>query len=96
MKEAYNKYDLELRLNTIIVKLDTIIRSLEQIKNNQFALYTAIKDTNKKIDNLTKDIRHQADVLNRISANTRITNYRLKTIEDNSRYKCNIDNSWAS
>lgn len=43
---AYNLYESELRQNTIINKLDTIINQLEAIKNNQYMLYTEMVKTN--------------------------------------------------
>ncbi|MBQ9692505.1 MAG: hypothetical protein IJV70_05050 [Clostridia bacterium] len=43
---AYNIYENELRQNIIISKLDTISRSLESIRSNQYLLYTAISEAN--------------------------------------------------
>lgn len=39
---AYNLYEDELRKNTIISQLNTIIENLEQIKQNQYLLYQEI------------------------------------------------------
>ena len=36
---AYNLYETELRQNTVIAQLNTIIENLEQIRNNQYTLY---------------------------------------------------------
>lgn len=54
---AYNLYEQELRSNIIINKLDTISSQLEKIKNNQYVLYEAIKDTNKYLSEITGELK---------------------------------------
>lgn len=39
---VYDTYEYESRLDRIVTKLDDILESLEEIKSNQFQLYTAI------------------------------------------------------
>lgn len=39
---AYNLYENELRANIIIAKMDVIIEKLDQIKNNQYILYSTL------------------------------------------------------
>lgn len=50
---AYNLFEAEQRMNTIISRLDHIIVQLEDIKANQRALYSAVKTATQKIDELT-------------------------------------------
>lgn len=40
---AYNLYEDELRKDTVISQLNTVIENLEQIKNNQYMLYQQVK-----------------------------------------------------
>jgi hypothetical protein len=49
---AYNLFESELRQNIIIDKLETVINQLEQIKQNQFYIYQAMRDTRNAIDNM--------------------------------------------
>ncbi|MBR3298725.1 MAG: hypothetical protein IKI64_05905 [Clostridia bacterium] len=44
---AYNKFDIEVRLDRIIDRLDDIIRNLDQIKSNQWCIYNAIQEGNR-------------------------------------------------
>lgn len=49
---AYNLYESELRQNIIIDKLDIVINQLDQIRQNQYYIYQAIRDTKNAIDNM--------------------------------------------
>ena len=55
---AYNMYEGELRSNIIISSLSQIISNLNQIKNNQYALYTLIDRSNREISDLLNDINN--------------------------------------
>lgn len=46
---AYNTYELELRLDKIICKLDVIIAKLDEIKANQRAMYFALTEMNANL-----------------------------------------------
>lgn len=54
MKDAYNKYDNELLLGYIISDLGKIFRSLEEIKQNQFILYSSVQSSNRLLDQLVR------------------------------------------
>ena len=49
---CYNLYESELRANIIINKLDTIGDSLEQIKGNQYLLYSQLSQINTELSAL--------------------------------------------
>lgn len=49
---CYNKYDLEVRLDTIINKMDIVLQKIDEIKKNQHSLYSEIKKCTNKIDDL--------------------------------------------
>ncbi len=49
---AYNLYEAEIRSNEIISQLSTIVRSLEDIKANQFMLYKELKSINQNLKSI--------------------------------------------
>lgn len=61
---AYNKYDIESRLDKIITQLDIVISKLDQIKSNQFMLYSAIKDVQNSNQKLYDSIENMSSTLN--------------------------------
>lgn len=63
---AYNILEVELRLDRIIVKIDQVNQKLEQIKNNQFILYSAIQDINTQFSEMIRGINAVIDCLNEI------------------------------
>lgn len=44
---AYNILEMEIRLDRVVVQLDNVINQLGQIRQNQFMLYTAIRESNQ-------------------------------------------------
>lgn len=67
---AYNLYESELRQNVIIGKLDVIIKSLEDIKESQYLLYSAIKNVEKSVKYLSDETTKMVEVLKNIENNT--------------------------
>lgn len=66
---CYNLYESELRANIIINKLDAIGDSLEQIKGNQYMLYSQLSQINIELSSLNStttammnDIRSTAEI----------------------------------
>ena len=55
---AYNMYEYELRSNIIINSLSQIIEDLGKIKNNQYALYETIQESNQTVSDLLKNINN--------------------------------------
>lgn len=53
---AYNLYEAELRQNMIIAKLDQVLKSLEQIKRNQFLLYQELQKSNSTVERISRDV----------------------------------------
>ena len=49
---AYNLYESEVRANRVIEQLDTVIDSLEQIKSNQYMMYSAMCSMKKELTQL--------------------------------------------
>lgn len=72
---AYNIYENEIRLNIIIVKLDNIIRRLDEIRDNQYMLANMLQQTNRELGQLSKTAVAQLRSLEQIEANTAVANY---------------------
>ena len=82
---AYNLYENELRMNQIIDKLDVIITKLDEIKANQYALYNELRDTNKIVDGIRKDVAELVKSSHRIEDATRITALCSQVTAQNSK-----------
>lgn len=53
---AYNLYEAELRQDMIIAKLDQVLKSLEQIKRNQYLLYQELQKSNSAVERISRDV----------------------------------------
>lgn len=53
---AYNLFEQELRMNLVINKLDDIITELEEIKENQYMLYSELVAANEKMEQISQNI----------------------------------------
>lgn len=65
---AYNKYDTESRLDYIICKMDEVLKHLEEIKSNQYQLYSAIQESNAQFDKLISNTNYMIGQLDGIQA----------------------------
>ncbi len=68
---AYNMYEDEMRKDTVISQLSTVIANLEQIKQNQYMLYQQVKTIQKTasvIGNELAQIRGYTAALTELSA----------------------------
>lgn len=50
---AYNILETEIRLDRIISQLNLVVSNLEQIKRNQFMLYSAVQESNQRLSQIT-------------------------------------------
>ncbi|MBR5247254.1 MAG: zinc ribbon domain-containing protein [Clostridia bacterium] len=81
---AYNLYESESRQNIIISNLNQAVSMLAQIRDNQYALYEAIEESNVIAERLcyqNESIKH----------NSEITAYNSKIAADNSSVSAYID-----
>ena len=53
---AYNLYEQEFRADIVIGKLDLILDSLEDIKDNQYFLYNELQSVNSTLARINKDL----------------------------------------
>jgi hypothetical protein len=74
---AYNIYENELRLNTIITKLD-------EIKENQFMIYNKLRDIDNSLSTLNYTMEKAVSSLDTISKNTSDMNVYLDNISKNT------------
>lgn len=65
---AYNLYEMELRQNIVINKLSNIVSNLEQIRDNQFALYQELAHANETVNDILYEIKQ-------VNNNTKLTAY---------------------
>lgn len=71
--EAYNQYELEVRLDKIITNLDYIINKLDQIKENQVRLFETLVGIMTNIESLNTSLSSCADSLDSVEANSKLT-----------------------
>ena len=63
--EAYNQLELEARLDRISLQLNVVIAKLDQIRENQYTIYSAITEANGKLNSLVSSCsRIEAGVRN--------------------------------
>ncbi len=67
---AYNIFESEARQNIIILQLNNVLNQLEQIKQNQYLIYQAIKESNS--------------ILAQIESNSAAIAYNTSVIAENS------------
>ena len=81
---AYNIYENELRLNTIITKLDEIVVKLDEIKDNQYMIYNKLIDIDNSLATLNNTMAKAVSSLDTISKNTSDMNVYLDNISKNT------------
>ena len=83
---AYNIYEMEIRMNVIISKLDEIIDRLDAIQNNQYMLYHAIQESNRTAKQVCNTLVDCSNHLQNISANTEASMYFQQATALNATY----------
>lgn len=81
---AYNIYENEVRMNRVVSQLTKIIESLEQIKQNQFVIYSAINETNRLLNVLVSTMDKAVAVLGDIKADTSSISRYMEDISTNT------------
>lgn len=89
---AYNIYEKELRMNTIIGKLDVIIEKLDQISANQRVLFDCLNDANKKMDTINTNILMSASQINsNIEKHSEMEQYNAEIMQEQLDYRNIMD-----
>lgn len=81
---AYNIYENEIRLNRVISQLDTVIASLEDIKQNQYMMYQEMRSINASLQRLNSTMDKALTSIQSIEANTASMNEYMEHISRNS------------
>lgn len=68
---AYNLYESELRANLIISELTKVVASLEDIKKNQFMLYSELRNINSTLHSLKNSMDTAVNTLHSIDASAK-------------------------
>ena len=81
---AYTKFDLEVRLDKIITNLERILDSLDQIKNNQYTLYCALRESQYRLERISGKLDRVMSLSEQTAQNSAITAYNTKCSADNT------------
>jgi cell division protein FtsB len=81
---AYNILEREILFNHIISKLDMIISRLDQIKGNQYMLYTAIRQANQKLDQLNESVQQVGNNLSNYHGDLDAINAHIAELQKTS------------
>ena len=83
---AYNLYEDELRKNTMISQLNTIIANLEQIRSTQYMLYQQVSQIQQTTQRMARSLQRVEGCMYDIRANTEITAYYTGVTAANLNY----------
>lgn len=78
---AYNVYEMELRQNIVVGKLDNIIGRIDVIKSNQYILYIKLDEVEKNVFMMCKSLSEETDT---IENNNNIISYNKELIAKNT------------
>lgn len=81
---AYNKYEDEIRQDTIISKLDVAINCLYQIRDTQYMLYETLEDCLDASDRIASQVSTLTDSSKNIEACSAVAAYNSKIAASNS------------
>lgn len=81
---AYNIFENEVRLDMIITNQNQIIESLDQVKQNQYTLYTAIIESQRQIQGIGCKMNTIMSLAEQTAQNSEIIAYNSKCSADNT------------
>ena len=81
---AYNLYESELRQNAIISQLSDILDSMEEIKANQYMVYSQLKQMNAGLDKLNHSMAQAVTSLQQIGSSVNSIKDYTEHIAENS------------
>ena len=84
---AYRLYEEHIRMDRIIVQLDTVIARLNEIRDNQYMLANLISECQNELVSLKGVVNRQVDALQSIDSNTRMAAYHAQVAADNSEFQ---------
>lgn len=97
---AYNMYEAEIRQNMIIAQLSEVITSLEEIKQNQYMIYSVVNDMNHELSRLNTSMKSVVNSLNsiqhdvsNISKNSEVIAYNTEVTAYYSKRNAELTNA---
>lgn len=81
---AYNIYEIEIRADRVIDRLDAVISSLEDIKQNQYMMYQEMCNINTSLQRLNNTMTKALTSIQGIEAQTKQMSGYLEHISQNS------------
>ncbi len=81
---AYNIFENEARLDRIITNQEKILDALDQIKNNQYTLYCAIRESQYHIERISVKLDRVMSLSEQTAQNSAITAYNSKCTAENT------------
>lgn len=81
---AYNIFENEVRLDKIITNQERILDSLDQIKNNQYTLYCAMRESQYQLERISGKLDRVMSLSEQTAQNSAITAYNTKCSADNT------------
>ncbi len=82
---AYNILETEIRLDRIISKLDVVIRRLDRIIDNQYALYEKISESNRLLSDIEENIRQTAYLMKTQNFQTADLQLQIRKLQQQSK-----------
>ena len=82
---AYNMYETEIRQNLVISQLSNIVDSLEEIKNNQYMVYSQLQEVNSNLGRLNRSMDSLLSEVKTISATANDIRSYAKEIAENTK-----------
>ena len=82
---AYNMYEDEVRKDTVISQLNTVIENLEQIRQNQYMLYQQVKAIQENTSTIASELRQIRGYTVQIAQLTALNTYYAALNERNTR-----------
>jgi hypothetical protein len=90
---AYNLYESEIRANRIITQLDSVIESLEEVKNNQYKTYSVIVSMEKNVARMADMLDDAVSSLKSINDNTKVAAYYAEKTAQYSKIQTELTNA---
>lgn len=82
---AYNLYEDELRKDTVISQLNTVIENLEKIRHNQYMLYQQVKSINENTNTIVSELQQIKGYTIQLTQLTALNAYYAALNERNTR-----------
>ncbi|MCL2397977.1 MAG: hypothetical protein FWC93_07935 [Defluviitaleaceae bacterium] len=83
---AYNLYENERRMDMIITQLNVVVTQLNKIRNTQYALYEAICEANRRLEDITQDSQLAMSYAKATAENSEIIAYNSHVAAKNTEF----------